>query len=402
MYFWIIVKIAFRGLLANKMRSFLTMLGVIIGVGAVIAMLALGEGAKNQVSEQIKSFGTNLLVVRPGLRGHRGVRGNTVQNLTLEDAETIRNEVPDVEFVAPEVMGSRQAKYLNKNTRTSILGTTSEYFSVRNFSLVAGRTFSHREVRGRRKVCVLGAKVVEELFNGEDPIGKNIKISGVNFYVLGHTKSKGDQGWYNPDNQIFIPISTAMKRLFGVDYLRSINIQVVSIERMEETRFLIEDLMRRRHKLRPDAEDDFHVRSQREYLDSMKSVSDTFTFLLGGVASVSLLVGGIGIMNIMLVTVTERTREIGIRKALGGKRRDILKQFLIESVVLSVLGGGIGVFIGLGTARLIDQSGAFKTEVTPESVAMAFFFSVGIGIFFGLYPARKAASLDPIEALRYE
>jgi putative ABC transport system permease protein len=402
MAFWISVKVALRGLLANALRSFLTMLGVIIGVGAVIAMLALGEGAKIQITEQIRSFGTNLLVIRPGLRGVRGVRGSMVQNLTLDDAEAIRTQIPGVEFVAPEVAGSRQVKYLNANTATNIVGTTPEYFSVRNFTLAAGRSFTAQDVRGRRKVCVLGSKVVEELFHGENPLGKYIKIAGINFYVLGSTQSKGDQGWYNPDNQVFIPISTAMKRLFGVDHLRAINIQVVSIAAMENTNRLLEDMLRKRHRLRPGAASDFYIRSQGEYLESMQSVSNTFTFLLGGVASVSLLVGGIGIMNIMLVTVTERTREIGIRKALGGKRWDILKQFLIESVVLSVLGGSLGVELGVGAAYLITRSGTFHTVVTPQAVALAFLFSVGIGIFFGFYPARKAAALDPVEALRYE
>jgi putative ABC transport system permease protein len=402
MVFWISVKVALRGLLANALRSSLTMLGVIIGVGAVIAMLALGEGTKNQVTEQIRSFGTNLLVVRPGLRGVRGVRGSMVQNLTLDDVEAIRTQVPGVELVAPEVARSQQVKYLNANTVTNIIGTTPEYFSVRNFTLAAGRSFTYQEVGGRRKVCVLGAKVVEDLFKGESPLGAYIKIAGINFSVVGYTQSKGDQGWYNPDNQVFIPISTAMKRLFGVDHLRAINIQVVAIEAMSRTQHLLEAMLRKRHRLRPDAPSDFYIRSQGEYLESMQAVSNTFTFLLGGIASVSLLVGGIGIMNIMLVTVTERTREIGIRKALGGKRWDIQKQFLIESVVLSVLGGILGIVLGVGAAHAITRSGAFHTVVTPTAVALAFLFSVGVGIFFGFYPARKAAALDPVEALRYE
>jgi putative ABC transport system permease protein len=402
MPFWISVSIALRALAGNLLRSSLTMLGVIIGVGAVIAMLALGEGAKLQITEQIRSFGTNLLVVRPGLRGVGGIRDQARQNLTLEDAEAIRTQIPDVEFVAPEVAGGRQVKYLNANTATNILGTTPSYFGIRNFVLAAGRSFTDLDIQGRRKVCVLGAKVVEELFGGLNPIGKYIKISGINFYVLGYTQSKGDQGWYNPDNQVFIPISTAMKRLFGVDYLRAINIQVASIERMENTQRLLEGLLRKRHRLRPDAPADFYIRSQGEYLESMQSVSRTFTYLLGGVASVSLLVGGIGIMNIMLVTVSERTREIGIRKALGGKRWDILQQFLIESVVLSVAGGLLGMLLGIGAAYTIEHSGAFHTVVTPTAVALAFGFSVGVGVFFGWYPARKAARLDPVDALRHE
>lgn len=402
MSFWISIKIALRGLLANSLRSILTMLGVIIGVGAVIAMLALGEGAKIQITEQIRAFGTNLLVIRPGMRGVRGVRGSTMQNLTLDDAEAIRLQVPGVAYVAPEVAGSRQAKYLNANTATNIVGTTPEYFGVRNFTLAAGRPFTAKEVQGRRKVCVLGAKVVEDLFKGANPIGKYIKIAGINFYVIGYTQSKGDQGWYNPDNQIFLPVSTAMKRLFGIDHLRAINIQVVSIAEMDHTKRLLEAMLRKRHRLRQAAQDDFYIRSQGEYLDSMQSVSNTFTFLLGGIASVSLLVGGIGIMNIMLVTVTERTREIGIRKALGGKRWDILQQFLIEAVVLSVAGGLLGVLLGIVTAYVITHSGMFETVVTLKSVALAFLFSVAIGVFFGFYPARKAARLAPVEALRYE
>jgi len=402
MPFWISVSVALRALAGNLLRSILTMLGVIIGVGAVIAMLALGEGARLQVTEQIRSFGTNLLVVRPGLRGVGGIRGQERQNLTLEDVEAIRTQIPDVELVAPEVAGGRQVKYLNANTATNVLGTTPSYFVIRNFVLAAGRSFTEHDIQGRRKVCVLGAKVVEELFGGLNPIGKYIKIGGINFYVLGYTQSKGDQGWYNPDNQVFIPISTAMKRLFGVDHLRAINIQVVSIERMENTQRLLEGLLRKRHRLRSDAPADFYIRSQGEYLESMQAVSRTFTYLLGGVASVSLLVGGIGIMNIMLVTVSERTREIGIRKALGGKGWDILQQFLIESVVLSVAGGVLGMLLGIGAAYTIERSGAFHTVVTPTAVVLAFGFSVGVGVFFGWYPARQAARLDPVEALRHE
>jgi putative ABC transport system permease protein len=401
MSFPVIVKIALRGLLANKVRSFLATLGVIIGVASVILMLGIGEGARVKVTEEIKSFGTNLLMVRPGKRGLHGVQTSEGENLTLEDAEAI-SKVPFVKNVAPEVATMVQLKYLNKNTRSSATGSVSSHLEVRNFEIEAGRFLTDQDVRGRRKVAVIGAKVKEDLFGTIDPIGKFIKVKGINFQVVGTLKAKGDRGWFNPDDQIVVPISTAMKRLLGVDYLRNINIQVESIEKMDMVQRAIEAMMRHRHGITGGEEDDFYIRSQREYLDSMMRVSRTFTFLLAGVACVSLVVGGIGIMNIMLVTVAERTREIGIRKALGGKNRDILMQFLVESLVVSLLGGVTGIILGIGGGFAVNLSGNYRVIIEWLPILLGFLFSASVGVFFGYYPARKAAKLNPIDALRYE
>lgn len=401
MKLFMIIKIALRALLANKVRSFLATLGIIIGVAAVILMLGIGEGARIQVTEEIKSFGTNLLTLRPGKKGIHGVRSADVENLTLEDAQAI-GRIPFVKNVAPEVAAMLQLKYLNKNTRSSVTGSTPSFLEVRNFELDSGRFITTQDIKERRRVAVIGAKVKEDLFETSDPLGEIFKVRGINFRVIGVFKAKGDKGWYNPDDQILIPVSTAMKRVLGVDYLRNINIQVESIEKMDMVQRAIEALMRRRHGIRPGGEDDFYIRSQREFLESMARVSRTFTFLLGGVASVSLVVGGIGIMNVMLVSVVERTREIGIRKAVGGKNRDILTQFLLESLVISFLGGVIGVLLGLGGGYLVNQSEKYRAIITLGPILLGFLFSASVGIFFGIYPARKASRLNPIDALRYE
>ncbi len=397
----IIIKIAIRSLLANKVRSFLATLGIIIGVTSVILMLGLGEGAKVKVTEEIKSFGTNLLVLRPGKKGLHGVRTTEKENLTLEDAKAI-SKIPFVKNVAPGVASMVQLKYLNKNTRSSATGTVPSHIEVRNFEVESGRFLTDQDVRERRKVAAICAKVKEDLFGVTDPLGKVIKVKGINFQVVGTLKAKGDRGWFNPDDQIFIPITTAMKRLLGIDYLRNINIQVVSIEKMDMVQRAIEAMMRQRHGITAGEEDDFYIRSQREYLDSMMRVSRTFTFLLAGVASVSLVVGGIGIMNIMLVTVAERTREIGIRKAVGGKNRDILRQFLVESLAVSLLGGILGIILGIGGGFVVNLSGGYQVIIKLAPILLGFFFSASVGIFFGYYPARKAAKLNPIDALRYE
>ncbi len=402
MLFWTTVKLALRSLMANKMRSFLSMLGIIIGVGAVISMLALGAGAQARVMEQMSAMGTNLLLVRSGQSGQRGVRTTTAQTLTVEDALAIVDEVPEVAAAAPDVSGKVQAKYLNKNANTTLTGANVPYFDIRNYTVAAGRTFTESEAEGMAKVAVLGADAAKNLFEDADPLGETIKVNGMNFRVVGVLKAKGDQGWFNPDDQVLVPYTTAMKQVLGLDHLRGINVQVADGANVQEAETAVAKVLRTRHRLRPGQEDDFHVRNQAEMLEAASTMTQTFTILLGGIASISLVVGGIGIMNIMLVTVTERTREIGVRKAIGARDRDILRQFLFEALLMSGLGGLMGVAAGSGVSAAISRLTQFGTIIEISSVLLALSFSAGVGIFFGYYPARRAARLNPIESLRYE
>lgn len=402
MLFWTVLKVALRSLIANKLRTLLSMLGIIIGVGAVISMLALGAGAQKQVLDNIQSMGTNMLVIRPGQAGLRGVALGNQDNLTLADAQALLHEVDAVEQVAPVVSGSVQLKYFNRNSRTNLTGTTVTYFPIRNFAIERGRSFSESEVNQRARVAVLGPVTVENLFGGEDPLNKTLKLNGLNFKVVGVLKAKGDQGWFSPDDQVIIPYTTAMKQVLGLEYLREIDLQIQDGGDVDQAQTQAEQVLRRLHRLQPGAENNFNIRNQAEMIETASSFSRVFTVLLGSIASISLLVGGIGIMNIMLVTVTERTREIGVRKALGAKNQDILLQFLLESLLLSSLGGLIGVLGGVGGALLIDRLSTFPTIIQPFSIILAFSFAVAVGVFFGYYPASRAAQLDPIEALRYE
>ncbi len=394
--------VALRSLASHKLRSSLTMLGVIIGVGAVIVMLAIGEGAKRKVSRNITSLGTNLLVVRPGMSRRSHVRSARVVTLSRKDAEAISREVSDIAHVSAEVGKSAQVKYLSKNAQTTIMGATEAYLPVNNFRLAEGRFLEIDDDRRSAKVAVMGATPAAELFGEESPVGRRIKIKGVNFQVVGVLEAKGQSGYRNPDDVILVPLTTAMKRLFGLRYLRSINVQVASEKAMSGAQADIEELLRRRHRIAAGAPSDFNIRNQKEILETMNAVTGTFTTLLAAVAAVAMLVGGIGIMNIMLVSVTERTREIGIRKALGARRRDVLFQFLVEAVVLSVLGGLLGIAAGLGTAHVVGSGGTWETAVQTDSIFMSFGIAAATGVFFGLYPARKASRLDPIEALRHE
>ncbi|MCX6999118.1 MAG: ABC transporter permease, partial [Candidatus Sumerlaeota bacterium] len=346
MLFWTIIKVALKSLLANKLRTILAMLGIIIGVGAVISMLAMGAGAQKQVMERISAMGTNLLMIRPGQHGSHGVTSGSRQNLTVDDATAIL-KVKGVFQIAPVVQGSAQIKYYNLNSRVAVVGSSPTYFTARNFDIGRGRSFTEGEVDSMMRVAVLGPTTVENLFQDEDPLGQTIKVNGINFNVVGVTKSKGDQGWFNPDDQAIVPYTTAMKQLFGLNYLREIDVQAADGTDLIKLQEDITSLLRQRHRLQPEAQDDFNIRNQAEIIATATNVTQTFTFLLGGIASISLLVGGIGIMNIMLVTVTERTREIGIRKAIGAKNRDIMLQFLIEAIVLSGLGGVIGIALGV-------------------------------------------------------
>ncbi len=402
MLFFTIAKVALKSLLAHKLRSFLAVLGIIIGVGSVISMLALGAGAEQQVVSRISAMGTDLLIVRPAQRGFRGVASGTQQNLTLADAEALLAEVPQVRQVAPVVQGNSQLKRLGKNARANVLGTSITYFGVRAFEVDRGRAFTEGEVERASRVAVLGPVTATNLFGEEDPIDQTFKIENMAFRVIGVIKSKGDQGWFNPDDQVIVPYTIAMQQLYGLEHLREIDVQMEPKADLAKAQEAITSVLRRRHKLQPGVPDDFEIRNQAEILETFTSVSRTFTMLLGGIASISLLVGGIGIMNIMLVTVTERTREIGVRKAIGAKDRDILRQFLLEAIIMSALGGAVGLLVGIGATFAVERFAGYATAIQPSSVVVALLFSAAVGVFFGYYPARRAAALDPIEALRYE
>ncbi|MEE8552514.1 MAG: ABC transporter permease [Desulfobacterales bacterium] len=402
MLFWTIIKVALKSLLANKLRTFLAMLGIIIGVGSVISMLAIGAGAQKQVMERIASMGTNLLIVHPAQRGLRGVMSDTSQRLKLEDAKAILEKVPGVFQVAPVVRGSSQIKYFNKNIKTSVIGSSMTYFPIRNYIIEKGRPFAEDEVDRMARIAVIGPTTSENLFGEKSPVGEMVKIKGINFSIVGVTKAKGSRGWHNPDDQVTVPYTTAMKQLFGLDHIQEIDIQADDNAVLGKIQKESKAILRRQHGLAEAMPDDFHFHNQAEIVETASEVTRTFTFLLGGIACISLIVGGIGIMNIMLVTVTERTREIGVRKAIGAKNRDILLQFLIEAIILSCLGGIIGVTIGISAAQMIEKWTQFVTVAKLSSILLALSFSAAVGIFFGYYPARRAAQLDPIEALRYE
>jgi putative ABC transport system permease protein len=396
--------VALQALASNKLRSFLTMLGIIIGVGAVITMIAIAQGAAQASREAIQRMGTNVLSVRPQQqrRGNIAMGLGTGQSLTLEDAESMRRDLLGVKQVAPDYNQRGRVKFQNQNTSTNIYGTTPEYIDIRNFRLQSGRFFNKAEVQRRAKVAVLGDTVRETLFGNLNPVGKVVKINGQSFKVLGVLQPKGSSGWSNPDDQIWVPITTAQRRIFGVDYIGGVSVQATSEDVMARLEVDIETLMAKRHRLLPTDEPDVRIFNQAELSEAANEQSQVMTFLLTGVALVSLLVGGIGIMNIMLVSVTERTREIGIRKAIGAKPRDILWQFLIESVTLSLVGGLIGIAVGVGASIIISSAAGWPTVLSPAAVLMSFSFAAFVGVFFGIYPASKASRLNPIEALRYE
>ena len=405
MKFFRTIKVALRALARNKMRSFLTALGIIIGVGAVIAMVSIGQGAKQEVEARFTSMGTNLLFVRSGSRSFRGVHGgsNTVQNLTPQDAEAIK-AAEAVQYVSPSVNTRTQVVYGNKNWNTSVYGVGDTYPQVRNWEMDEGEFFTEQQVRAGSKVAVLGGSVSQNLFEGANPLGQIIRVAKIPFRVIGVLKSKGESGgWFNQDDMIVVPYTTAQRRLIGrTDRIQSIDVAAVSGERTMEAADQIAEIMRIRHKIAPGAEDDFSITDMSEVAEGAAESTKILTILLGGIASISLLVGGIGIMNIMLVSVTERIREIGIRMSVGGRERDILLQFLTEAVTLSILGGLLGIAVGMGGSALISHFSPMNTVVSLNSIILAFVFSGSVGIFFGFYPARKASTLDPIEALRYE
>lgn len=394
---------AFHGLLANKLRSILTMLGVIIGVGAIITTTSIGEGAKADITDRIKTLGANILAVRPGQSMFRG-RGSADarRTLTVDDLNMLRNRGKTFRYATPEISNRAQVKYLNKNTNTTIVGTSPEYLVTANFQIENGMFFSENHIIYRRCVCVLGKTVVDNLFGNRDPVGKTVKIKNVSFHVLGVMKEKGASGWRNPDDQVFIPYSTAMKRVFGNEFLSSISVQANSDKELDEAEAEVTEIIRKQHKIPSNKEPDFHVRNQAEFMEMFEASGQTFTNMILGIAVVSLLVGGIGIMNIMLVSVTERTKEIGLRKAVGAQRLDILVQFLVESTTLSLIGGIVGVGVGIGGALLVPSIWEWRTVISPVYGILSFIVSALVGVFFGAYPAWKAAKLHPIDALRHE
>jgi putative ABC transport system permease protein len=398
-----IFRVALEAIRANKLRSFLTMLGIIIGIAAVITMVALGEGAQRSVQDQLRRMGTNVLTVRPGQEVFGGVdRGDA--RLAVEDAEALQRQAADVRDVSPEMQRRQQVVHGGANGNLQIVGVWPSYFSIQNHELAAGRLFTQAEEQGRRRVAVLGSAVGTPLgvVSTDSLIGETIQIRGVPFRVVGVLAEKGSFGWQSPDDSIYVPLSTAQFRVFGTDRVNSINVQAVSEDRMDAALAEIDRVLRREHRLRPGVASDFTVRNQATLASTFQETSRTFSYLLAGIALVSLMVGGIGIMNIMLVSVTERTREIGIRKALGARRRDILLQFLIEALVLCMAGGIFGVLLGMGAAMSFQRLAQWNTAVAPEAVALSFLFAAAVGLFFGIWPARRAARLHPIEALRYE
>ena len=402
------LRVSFRALTRNKLRSFLTILGIIIGVGAVIAMVSIGEGAKAAVQARFNSMGTNLLFVSPGSRNFRGLRSGTGgwNTLKVEDAKAIEDNCPSVKCTSPGADTRAQIVYSNKNWNTRIQGTGSRYPEIRNWVVQEGSYFDEAMVKMGAKVCVIGSDIKANLFPDEDPIGKIIRIKKIPFQVLGVFQSKGDSGgWFNRDDIITVPYTTVMTRLMAVTYLDDIDVSAVSAGKTAEAQREIEELLRLRHRILPGSDDDFNVRNMADIAASAAESTQILTVFLGSIAGISLLVGGIGIMNIMLVSVTERIREIGIRMAVGAREWDILLQFLSEAIVLSVFGGLLGIALGIGLSKLIPMIPIFsgwKGIVSVNSIVLAFVFSGSVGIFFGFYPARKASKLDPIEALRYE
>ena len=410
MLFWTTFKVGLKSLLANPLRSFLAMLGIIIGVAAVISMLAIGVGAQKQVMDRLSAMGTNLLMVFPQQRSAgSGVSTGQQQNLTVEDALAIAAESPDVRRVAPVVGGNYQIKYMNHNMRARLQGVPPTYLPIRAYEIAKGRAITQAETEGMARVILLGPTVVENLFGPNEPVGEVVKLKGINFTVIGVLKAKGSQGWGgNPDEQVMIPYTVAMKQMLGVEYVTEIDVQANEGADLSKVQENITSLLRRRHHLQPTQDDDFRLFNQADIIEMANQTLNVFRTLLASIASVSLLVGGIGIMNIMLVTVTERTREIGVRKAIGAKERSILLQFLIESMIISGLGGAIGAGAGVGAAWLIETlttqyaTQPFPTVIQMSSIALAVSFSLVVGIFFGWYPALRAARLDPVDALRYE
>ncbi len=401
-----IFQVALSAIRANKLRSFLTMLGIIIGVGAVITMVALGSGAQKAVQARIAALGPTLLSLYPGqaFRGGIAIDFGARVSLTVDDADALARSARYVKAVVPELTRNLQIKRGGQNANVNIVGTTPNYAGVKNYTMTAGRMFTPGEDEGRRRLAVLGS-AIPDMFNANPAamIGQEIQIRGIPFEIIGVLSSKGSAaGFGNPDEQVLIPLQTARYRIMGTDRLRTITVDAADVQRMTLSMIEIERVLRREHKIRPGGENDFQIRNQSDILATFQDTTKTFTYLLAGIAAVSLLVGGIGIMNIMLVSVTERTREIGVRKALGATRFNILFQFLVEALVLCLVGGILGIIFGALGAVALSSLMHWNTSINLIAIFTAFIFSAMVGLFFGIWPARRAASLDPIVALRYE
>ncbi len=401
-----LMKTAFRSIYRNKMRSMLTALGIIIGVSSVIIMVAIGSGSGMRIQEQINSLGTNLIMISPGEAKTGGVSkgGGSLSRLTFEDVARIKKSATLLSGVSPVVRASEQVIGGAGNWNTSVYGVSTDYFTIKNRELESGEYFTDRDVQASRKVAILGRTVVDNLFPDEEPIGKQIRIRNIPFTVIGILKEKGAGGGMgnDQDDQIMIPSTTALYRLKGGQYIDMINASAVSVEEIDNAKTEIENILRDAHRLNEGETNDFTIRTQAEITETASEMTETITLLLGSIAGVSLVVGGIGIMNIMLVSVTERTREIGIRMSVGARSRDVLAQFLTEAAVLSLAAGVIGILLSVAVSVLLNKFTSIRTSLSPDIIGIAFLFSAAVGVFFGFYPARKAASLNPIEALRYE
>ena len=400
-----VLRVAMRALARNKMRTALTMLGIIIGVGAVICTVAIGEGASNQVQEQIRNLGDNLIFVSAGSVNQHGVRmgSSATKTLTLGDAKAIQQQVQMITRVAPGVGYAAQVVYSNQNWFTHIRGVSPEYLEVRRWPIEEGSVFTQRDLDSAANVCLVGHTVIENLMGDEDPVGKTVRVQNLPFKVIGVLAPKGQSPFgSDEDDTIIMPYTTVQKKLAGIDWLQFVMVSAATQEAIHSVETQIGSLLRERHHLRPDQEDDYIIRSPTDLANVQAQAGRIMTLLLASIASVSLLVGGIGIMNIMLVSVTERTREIGVRMAVGATEQDVQMQFLSEALVLSLLGGSVGVLAGVMGSIAVSRMLEWPTRVPPQAIAIAVLFSAGVGVFFGYFPARKAAHLDPIEALRYE
>ena len=401
-----LLKIAKNALLRNKFRAFLTMLGIIIGVASVIAMLAIGQGSKKSIQDQMSSMGSNLVFIMPGSQQRGGIQmGNSSsQSLKLTDVEAIRQQCPDITAVSPEVRTSGQSVFGNSNWPTSIYGGNIQYFGIKKIEVESGRIFTDQEISGLAKVCLIGKTVIKNIIpNGTDPIGQTIRFKNIPMKIIGVLGEKGENSFgQDQDDLLIAPFTTVQRRFLAIDYITGIFTSAISEEKTQDAISELQTVMRKQHKITKPTDDDFRVMSQSELVKTFTSISDILTTLLGAIAGISLLVGGIGIMNIMYVSVTERTREIGLRMSIGGKGRDILMQFLIESTMLSVVGGVIGIMFGYLISAGVGSVMGWPVVIMKESVVVAFFVCSAIGIFFGWYPAKKAAGLNPIDALRYE